>query len=252
VQEGILVTDFFTVEDGVKELKSEMSLIVDIIVRTAKWVHPDTFRALPVWYPETARKLPLYDAKWVSVYKNKNRVTALVSEKVEPNIRAGKAFIAALGVKKTSNWTVCHIWGVDDPKFQRNNTVVGSRMYYSCVANMVWLPTPLKGFTDSVPEIKQMLRTCSFYLYGWACEHPDVQKQADEIRGGLIPDGYPKEWPAPGRSSLPPGTAPFTSRVAKAIKKRKDELKRLLADESLVHFPRTEVLDVLDKWKIEL
>jgi hypothetical protein len=53
-----------------------------------------------VWYPETARKRPLYDAKWESVYTNTNRLTALTTDKVEPNIKAGKAFIAALVPRK--------------------------------------------------------------------------------------------------------------------------------------------------------
>jgi hypothetical protein len=246
------MTDFFVVPDGLDEIRGELSTIGNAIVRTARWVHPDTFRSLPVWYPETARKRPLYDAKWESVYTNTNRLTALTTDKVEPNIKAGKAFIAALGAKKTSNWTVCHIWGVDDPRFQRNNSVVSDPKYYSCVANMVWLPTPLKGFTDCVPEIKRMLRTCCFYLYDWVCERPEVREQATEIRSGLLPDDYPREWPAPGRSCLPPGTAPFTPQIAKAIKKRKDELRQMLADNSLVNFPREDVRDVLRFWKVEL
>ena len=117
---------------------------------------------------------------------------------------------------------------------------------------MVWLPTPLKGFTDCVPEIKRMLRTCCFYLYGWACEHADVKDQAAEILTGSIPHGYPNEWPAPGRSCLPPGTAPFNDRVKKAIQKRKNELRDMLTDESLVNFPRKDVRDVLESWKIQL
>jgi len=85
-----------------------------------------------------------------------------------------------------------------------------------------------------------------------ACEHDDVREQAAEIRGRLIPNGYPKEWPAPGRPCLPPGTAPFTAGVEKAIKKRKDELRHMLADKSLANFPREKVLEVLKFWEIEL
>jgi hypothetical protein len=79
------VTDLFVVRNGLDEIGDEVSKIAEIIVRTAKWVHPDTFHALPVWYPETARKLPLYDARWEAVYKNTNKLTALVTDKVEPN-----------------------------------------------------------------------------------------------------------------------------------------------------------------------
>ncbi len=48
---------------------------------------------------------------------------------------------------------------------------------------MVWLPTPLKGFTDA-PEVKAMLRVCALYLYGWACEHPSVADQAAKVTSG--------------------------------------------------------------------
>lgn len=240
------------IPDGLDELKQETPLVIALISRTARWVHPDSFRALPVWYPETARGRSSYDAKWSKVYQNTNRATGRVTEKFEPNIKAATAFVKALGVRKPGNWTVCHIWGVDDPKFQTSNHVVRDPRFYSCVANMVWLPTPLKGFTDAVPEIKLMLRTCAFHLYGWVCEHPDVASQAAEVKSGSIPNGYPLEWPAPGRGILPPGTAPFSRKVEAAIANRKRELARLLADASLTHFPREQVMEVLAFWKIEI
>lgn len=45
------------VPDGLDELAVEMRLIVALIARTARWVQPEVFRAFPVWYPETARRL---------------------------------------------------------------------------------------------------------------------------------------------------------------------------------------------------
>src|SRR5665213_536738 len=154
----------FSIPDGLSELRSELPLVVEIIARSACWVHPEAFHALPVWYPETARGRLAYRADWKSAYKTKNRVTSDVSIDRETNIRAGHAFMGALGAKKTPNWTICHIWSVDDPKFSKSNTVVQDPRYYSCVGNMVWLPTPLKGFTDSMPEIKLMLRHCAHNL----------------------------------------------------------------------------------------
>ncbi len=242
----------FTVLDGLEAIRPELPRVVEMIATTTKWVHPETFRALPVWFPETARGRPSYDASWSSQYKNTNRTTGKTVEKNEPNIKAGKAFKAALGVAKTSNWTVCHIWGVDDPKFQKTNGVVRDPRFYSCVANMVWLPTPLKGFTDAVPEIKLMLRVCAFHLYGWACEHADVQREAEIVRSGAIPEGYPPQWPAPGRIRNPPGTAPFSESVRMAITKRKADIGRMLNDTSLTEFPRTEVREVLAFWWIAL
>jgi hypothetical protein len=242
----------FVVPNGLDELEHELPGLITLIASTARWVHPQTFHALPVWYPETARGQPIYDAKWSRIYNNTTRTSGRTSEKSEPNIRAGSAFVAALGARKTENWTVCHIWGVDDPTFQRPNTVVRDPRFYSCVGNMIWLPTPLKGFTDCVPSIRMMLRTCAFYLYGWCCEHPDVANHAEIVRSGTIPLGYPDVWPAPGRDLLPPGTAPFGRRIAEAIDKRKAQLRTMLADESLIYFPREQVRNVLNFWKVVL
>jgi hypothetical protein len=89
--------------------------------------------------------------------------------------------------------------------------------------------------------------------YGWACEHESVAEQAQSIRGGAIPDGYPKSWPAPDRPSLlPPGTAAFTPAIIAEIRKRKANLRRMLADTSLTHFPREEVRQVFAFWKVTL
>jgi hypothetical protein len=166
-------------------------------------------------------------------------------------VAASQALIAALGVAspKPRNWTVCHIWGYDDPAFATQGSIVQDPRYFSGVANMVWLPTPLKGFTDALPVVKTMLRTCAFHLYGWVCEHESVTVQAQSIRAGSIPEGYPKSWPTPDRPNLlPPGTAPFTPGIMAEIRRRKLNLTNMLADTSLTHFPREEVHQVLAFW----
>lgn len=230
----------------------EMPLLTALVARTARWVHPDTFRALPVWYPETARGRPIYDTTWTRIYTNTSRASGQVSNKSEPNIKAAQAFVAALGSSKAPNWTVCHIWGVDDQKFQRTNTVIADPRYYSCVGNMVWLPTPLKGFTDCDPAIKRMLRTCAYHLYGWVCEHPDVSSEAAAVRTGALPDGYPNAWPNAANACLPPGTAPFSERIRAAVSKRKNELRTLLSNRDLPSFPRDDVLATLRFWNVSL
>ena len=243
------------IPDGNKEIAAEIPLVVEIMARTCRWVHPDTFRQLPVWCPWTARGRPLYDSAWQRRYTNTKRATKLTVEKVEGNVAASKALIAALGVAspKPANWTVCHIWGYDDPAFASQGSIVQDPRYFSCLANMVWLPTPLKGFTDALPEIKTMLRTYAFHLYGWACEHVSVAEQAKVIRAGTIPDGYPKSWPTPDRPQLlPPGTAPCTPGIVAEINKRKVAFKRMLEDTSLTHFPHEEVRQVLAFWKVNV
>jgi hypothetical protein len=242
------------ITDGNAEIAAEIPLIIELIARTSRWVHPDTFRQLPVWCPWTARGRPLYDRTWQRRYTNTRQSTKQTSDKFEGNVAAGKVLRAALGVRgKPSNWTVCHIWGYDDPNFASAGAIVQDPRYFSCIANMVWLPTPLKGFTDALPEIKLLLRTCAFHLYGWACEHESVKEQAGSIRAGLVPEGFPQSWPAPERAGLlPPGTAPFTPAIQAEIRKRKALLRTMMSDASLTHFPREEVRQVIEFWKIDL
>lgn len=240
----------FAVPDGLSEIEQELPLIMETIARTARWVHPDTFRALPVWCPDTARGQPRYDARWNSVLVSGRGVP-----KVEENIRAGTALVEALGVKsppKPKNWTVCHIWGYDDEKFAGRSNVVRDPRYYSCVGNMVWLPTPLKGFTDAVPAIKECLRFCAFHLYGWACEHPEVEAASNRVRMRTTPEGYPAKWPTADRPILPPGTAPFSERVKASVEKRRARIRMQLADSGLVSFPRDQVRDVVAFWRMDI
>ena len=244
----------FHVPDGNEALRSDIPAIVELIERTARWVHPDTFRALPVWAPHTARGRPLFDAGWTRRYTNTRKLTGVTAEKFEGNVAALNALVAALDVAspRPKNWTVCHIWGYDDENFAGKSNVVQDPRFYSCVGNMTWLPTPLKGFTDAVPEIKECLRVCAYHLYGWACEHEDVRVGAERVRAGVIPAGYPEAWPTAERRTLPPGTASYSERVRAAIAKRKARFRQQLADPALEHFGHDAVREVLAFWNVDL
>jgi hypothetical protein len=224
-------------------------VIMEMIARTSRWVHPETFKALPVWCPDTARGRPRFDSRWNRGLKSKAGVP-----KTEANIRAANAFVTALGVgnPKPKNWTVCHIWGYDDETFAGRSNIVQDPRFYSCIGNMIWLPTPLKGFTDSVHAIKKCIRFCAFQLYGWVCEHNDLKNAVEDIRKGELPEGYPDSWPTPLRHAPPPGTAPFSPRVQAAIAKQKAKLRQQLKDESLKHYEHDAVREVLAFWKVNL
>jgi hypothetical protein len=224
-----------------------------LIVKTARWVDPITYDALPVWYPETARKMPMYSSKdWLTQYTNKGE------PKFEPNIRAGYALWQALGVSankkvngiKNQHWTVCHIWGIDDPTFQLPNSIVQNPMYYSNVGNMVLLPSPIKAFTDCVPEIKTHLRVCAWYLYGFICDEEEVKAEANKIRNGFIPENYPEEWPRQYREKLPPGTMKNNSQIQKYISNRKMQIKKDLNNSLFegTHYPKERILSVLQRF----
>jgi hypothetical protein len=249
------LTDGYHIPDGNEALRQDIPAIAELVERTARWVHPDTVRALPVWAPHTARGRPLYNAGWTHRYTNTRKTTGITAEKFEGNVAALNTLKAALGVtsQKPKNWTVCHIWGYDDASFAQRSNVVQDPRYFSCVANMVWLPTSLKGFTDTLPEIKAMLRVCSFHLYGWACEHPSVADQAAKVRSGWTPDHYPKTWPSSSQPGiLPPGTAAFTARIERKIVERKRKIRADLANASYLHYPKAQVLEVLEFWNVSL
>jgi hypothetical protein len=245
----------FYIPDGNVLLREDLPGVVRLIARTARWVNPETFQRLPVWCPHTARGRPLFDASWTRRYTNTRKATGLTADKYVGNVAAIQALVAALDVAspRPKNWTVCHIWGYDDPSFALQSSIVQDPHYFSCVANMIWLPTALKGFTDTLPEIKAMLRICAFYLYDWACEHPSVAAKAEQVRSGWTPSDYPKDWPSAERPKIfPPGTAPFSDRIERKITKRKAQIKASIQNADLVHYPRDEVLKVLKFWRIEL
>lgn len=243
------------IPDGNIAVLGDLPAVVDLIVRTARWVDPATFHRLPIWCPDVARGQPLYDAGWSRRYTNTKRSTQQTAKKYEGNVAALKALVAALDVAKPKpdNWTVCHIWGYDDPAFAARSEIVQDPRYYSCVANMVWLPTALKAFTDALPEVKTLLRTCAFHMYGWACEHPSAAAQADAIRSGAIPTHYPEAWPSPTRpETMPPGVSPISTRVKAEIEKRKARWRRCLENDGLVHYLRDQVRAVLKFWNVDL
>ena len=233
--------------DGLSELDGEMPQIVKMISRTALWVHPEVFRTLPVWRPETARTQKLYLKDWSTPAKTNGK------RRVETNVAAQKSLLSALDVKsKLSNWTTCHIWGYDDPTYAKKSHIVQDRRFYSCVGNMVLIPTPLKGFTDVVPDIQHYLRVCAFHLYGWVCQHEDVADEAELICSGKIPNGYPKEWPTRERQILPPKTGPFNDTIKKKIAAQKRKISQRLHSNEFPCYPREAVREVLKFWNIDL
>ncbi|MFY0637290.1 MAG: hypothetical protein JXQ94_05155 [Maricaulis maris] len=241
--------------DGLEALRTELSLneVMTLIERTARWVDPATFKYLPVWYPEHARRAFFYKKNWSEPQMNRNRQTGQSVHKTEGNVHANKALTLSLGLRagERPNWSCCHIWGVDDASYQFSNAVVQDRRYFSCVANMLLLPTPLKAFTDVMPEVKMMLRVCALHFYDWACEHQEVSAIADRVAKWDDWDSYPKSWPTPQRQSSPMGTIPFSDRIRKAADRRKANIRKDLKLAGQ-HYPREEVLSVLSYWRISL
>src|SRR3954454_5705283 len=116
------------VNDGLDALRAEIGVaeIGSLIERTARWVAPETFRLLPVCFPEHSRRRHFYKANWSEPQMNKSRTTGAAIHKTEGNVYANQALTLALGMRKAMrpNWSCCHIWGVDDATYQRSNVVI--------------------------------------------------------------------------------------------------------------------------------
>lgn len=182
---------------------------------------------------------------------NTTKSTNTTVHKREGNRYANMALTLALGLTKATrpNWSCCHIWGSDDPTYQTGNAIVQDRRFYSCVANMVLLPTPLKAFTDVMPEVKTMLRICAQNLYGWTCDHPSVSVTAIQLETWQEWDAYPSSWPRHPNENLPLGLVQLTPKISKAAHARLNRIKKDLANAGR-HYPVEAVRAALAYWKI--
>ncbi|MBB4440780.1 MULTISPECIES: hypothetical protein [Rhizobium] len=241
--------------DGLDALRAEIGIgeIASLIERTARWVAPETFRLLPVWYPEHARRRHFFKCGWSEPQTNTNRTTKVTVHKVEGNIKANQALTLALGLRKSSrpNWTCCHLWGVDDATFQKSNDVVSDHRFYSCVANMVLLPTPLKAFTDVMPEIKAMMRICARNLYGWQCDHESMLEVNESLDHWNDWSDYPKSWVRVPGEGRPLGVVDLTPKIEAQIAKRRAAIFQDL-EHAGTFYPRDEVKTALAYWGIEV
>jgi hypothetical protein len=204
-----------------------LSDIMSLIEKTARWVHPKAFQLLPVWFPEFARRGLFYKTNWSEPQMNKSCATGHSIHKSEGNVNANEALTLALGLKKKlrPNWSCCHIWGIDDASFQSSNVVVMSHRYYSCVGNMVLLPTPLKAFTDAMPEVKAMLRICARNLYGWQCDHENLLATNQALDNWQSWGAYPSSWPKAPMDKIPVGVVPLSPTIRASAAKRLAAIK---------------------------
>jgi hypothetical protein len=243
------------ISDGLETLRSVIGLreIASLIERTARWVSPDTFKFLPLWYPEHSRRGSFYKSNWSEPQMNRNRETGASVHKAESNTYANETLTLALGLRKNlrPNWSCCHIWGVDDARYQSSNVVLMDRRFYSCVGNMVLLPTPLKAFTDTMPEIKAMLRLCARNLYEWQCDHERMSEINAALDTWIDWQSYPESWPRKPLEKLPLGVAPLTPAIQASAERRKAAIRRDL-EHAGKHYPRDEVTTALAYWKITL
>ena len=244
-----------TLPDGLIAMREviQLSEVMRLIEQTARWVDPETFRLLPMWYPEYARRTYFYKKNWSEPQMNRNRKTGHTEHKREGNRYARKALTHALGLRSDDppNWSCCHIWGIDDVKYQEANAIVQDRRFFSCVANMVYLPTPLKAFTDTMPEVKAMLRICARHLYDWHCDHNGAAEGLAIVEAWTDWSAYPPSWPRADRTSVPLGVVKIDKGIRQSITRRLQAIRKDLKDAG-DHYPRKEVRQALADWNIKI
>ncbi len=240
--------------DGDEILLKELPLetVMLLIEKTARWVCPETHKLLPIWYPEYARKGLLYNNNWSEPQMNKNRLSGKKIHKAEGNQFASKALTYGLGLRTDGRkgWSCCHIWGVDDPKYQLTNLVVQDNRFFSSIANMILLPTALKTFTDTIPNVKTMIRICATHLYGWQCDHPSMKDAVKQVNDWNDWDIYPKSWPSPSKSGQPHGVMPINDDIKKSAERRWGNIQTDLK-EAGQYYPREKVMAALDYWGLD-
>ncbi len=204
-----------TLPDGLEALRVEMELgdVMRLIERTARWVDPATFQLLPLWYPEYARKGLFYKSNWSAQQLNKG------AHKQEGNVGANKALTHALGLRSDDrpNWSCCHIWGVDDARYQ-----------------------------------SAMLRICARALYGWHCDHESLSQTVATIDRWGDWAAYPASWPrAIGETKVPPGVVALDDGIRKDAARRLARIRKDLVDAG-PHYPKEPVRQAMAYWKIEV
>ena len=167
-------------------------------------------------------------------------------EQVRGERQRHEALTLALGLRKKQrpNWSCCHIWGMDDASYQLSNVVVMDRRFFSCVGNMVLLPTPLKAFTDTMPEVKTMLRICARNLYGWQCDLDDLLSTNTALDHWADWEAYPESWPRSPQEKLPLRVVSITATIRASAQKRLAAIRHDIAHAG-PHYPREGVLEAL-------
>jgi hypothetical protein len=127
--------------------------------------------------------------------------------------------------------------------------VVADSRFYSCVGNMILLPTPLKAFTDTLPEIKAALRICARNLYDWRCDHDSMKSVNSALDQWTDWSSYPASWPRFPNQQRPLGTVELTPWIAAAAAKRLTTIRRDLQFAGK-YYPKSAVRLALAYWRI--
>lgn len=205
--------------DGLDALRSVLGLreVMSLIERTARWVDPKTFDRPPVWYRERARKVHFFKDNWSQPQMNKSRQTGNSIHKMESNTYANEALTLALGMRSSAVQLVvlpylgCGRRQVPAVEPRRGGSqILLVRRQHGPASH------PSETFTDTMPEVKAMLRICTCNLCGWPCDHDSVLAGNSALDGWSDWDAYPQSWPRRPREKNPLGVVAFSPTIENA------------------------------------
>jgi hypothetical protein len=112
----------------------------------------------------------------------------------------------------------------------------------------VLLPTPLKAFTDVMPDVKAMLRACASVVYSWRCDHDDLPEM--DVEAWTSHAAYPSTWPTSVAAGAPLGMVMVTPAIAADADKRLAAIRHDL-EHAGPFYPRHQVRAALTYWGID-
>jgi len=112
---------------------------------------------------------------------------------------------------------------------------------------MVLLPNPLKAFTDSIPEIKTMLRIVAYAYFGWCPTHEEIAT-IDCEKARCDWEAFPAIWRKVAGGDRLPGVIEFDSKIKRTADNRIAKIRSEYVTAGK-HYPRAEVKEVLVYWK---
>ena len=185
-------------EDGLQLLEmAERETTTDLaalVAAASVWANPkihDILKAngrFGLWYPATRRYRK-------GATERKGQI--LDGIRLDDNTYANYALKNALplGARAYLNYSVCHIW----PESCYDDRC------YTCIANLVLVPSPLMSITDCHPATQNALRYRAWELYSW---YPP------QATPPYRPDQYPSHWRTP---------EPFTTEIADRLNGRRSQ-----------------------------
>lgn len=141
--------------DGLVELDQPIArrVLIDLVSKTSYWADKKVFKHLRdknkfgVWYEHVARGRP----------KGTVRKKTLLDDNTYANYAIKRALAGDHRMFRPRSFRVCHIY---DGKTKDHR-------YYTCIANLVLLPSAIHSLTDHYKPVMDVLKYRAYEYYRW-------------------------------------------------------------------------------------